>query len=363
MSRGWSRKRLAVVLLPLAVLGIALVVVWSTSTGTGRAPFGFYGVVLAEPPSPGEWTQMRNAGVQSVRVPFAWNAMQPAGSGPIAWAPTDQLVAGAAGEGMQILPFVGGTPAELASDSTTLPVMTATQRRGWESFLRALVGRYGPSGSFWQANPNTPYRPVRAWQIWNEENTSFFARPASPSVYDRLLQLSSQVLRGVDPHARVVIGGMLGRPAYQPPIAYPADLFLEKMYRAGSIRGSFSSVGLHPYSGRVSEIAAQARAVRRVLAHHHDSRKQLVISEISWGAGPRGSAWLAEGPGGQARLLTQMYEMFLVNRTAWRVSGVYWFSWRSHPSVPACVFCATAGLLDRRGHQTPALAAYRHLAR
>ena len=106
------------------------------------------------------------------------------------------------------------------------------QRRDWGSFLRALVRRYGPSGSFWQANPNTPYRPIREWQIWNEQNTSFFAHPVSPSAYDRLLQLSSNALRGADPQAQVVIGGMLGRPAHRPPFAYPADVFLEKMYRA-----------------------------------------------------------------------------------------------------------------------------------
>ena len=37
-------------------------------------------------------------------------------------------------------------------------------------FVAALIGRYGPEGSFWTANPILPKRPIEAWQIWNEPN-------------------------------------------------------------------------------------------------------------------------------------------------------------------------------------------------
>ena len=31
-----------------------------------------------------------------------------------------------------------------------MPVQSPAQRRAWSSFLRALVGRYGPDGRFWE---------------------------------------------------------------------------------------------------------------------------------------------------------------------------------------------------------------------
>src|SRR5437763_145559 len=42
------------------------------------------------------------------------------------------------------------------------------------AFLRTLIGRYGPQGSFWAEHPDLPRVPVRAWQVWNEESGPFF---------------------------------------------------------------------------------------------------------------------------------------------------------------------------------------------
>ena len=357
-----TRMKIPGVLLLLLVAGAALLANASPSPAAQGKPPGFYGVVLANTPSPQDWDTMEQAGVGSVRLAIPWQTLQPSGHGPIDWRSIDEVVGPAAGHGIAVLPFLGGTPQGLASDPTTLPIRTAGQREAWASFLRAAVSRYGPNGDFW-SDPYTPYLPIRTWQIWNEQNTPFFARPVSPKAYDRLLNLSSLSIRAVDPGADVLIGGMLGRPAAKPPEAYPADQFVDKMYSAGSIRGSFSGVGLHPYSEKVPEVGVQAKAMRKVFARHHDRRKTLAITEITWGAGPRGSGWLEEGPAGQAQRLTQMYRMFYAHRNSWRVTGVYWFSWRSHASVPQCVFCRTSGLLNLSGNETPALHAFESLAR
>ena len=45
-----------------------------------------------------------------------------------------------------------------------------TGRRTWAEFASRLVRRYGPDGQFWASNPDLPYHPIRAWQVWNEPN-------------------------------------------------------------------------------------------------------------------------------------------------------------------------------------------------
>ena len=34
--------------------------------------------------------------------------------------------------------------------------------------------RYGPRGTFWTQNPDVPRRPIRQWQIWNEQRAPWF---------------------------------------------------------------------------------------------------------------------------------------------------------------------------------------------
>jgi hypothetical protein len=361
MSRE-SRTKISLVLMLTASICVALLLAAGPGNATARTPSNFYGVVLADTPSPKDWDTMQRSGVGSVRLAINWDVIQPHGRGPFDWSSTDEIVGSAAAHGIEVLPFLVGTPLPLAPSSITLPIRTARQRNGWADFLRALASRYGPGGSFWQDHPYAEYQPIRDWQIWNEQNTQFFANPASPRAYDRLLQLSANALRSVDAKAGVIIGGMLGRPAAKPPVAWRADDFVDRMYKAGPIRRYFTGVGLHPYSEKISQVGIQAKDMRRVLAGHNDGGKSLAITEITWGSGPPGSGWLEEGPGGQARRLTQVYRLFRANRAAWRVRGVYWFSWRSHASVPECVFCRTSGLLNLKGNETPALRAFRSLA-
>ena len=68
--------------------------------------------------------------------------------------------------------------------------------RDYTAYLRALVLRYGPAGSFWDQHPELPRRPQRDWQIWNEPHLDFYwstkgrRRNAWAPEYARLLKAS-----------------------------------------------------------------------------------------------------------------------------------------------------------------------------
>src|SRR5690349_24973204 len=58
----------------------------------------------------GEFGLMTRAGVESVRVPLFWAAMQPSQTGPIDFSVSDRLIGGAAARGLRVLPTVLTTP-------------------------------------------------------------------------------------------------------------------------------------------------------------------------------------------------------------------------------------------------------------
>ena len=80
---------------------------------------------------------------------------------------TDRLVTLAAAHRIDLLPVVIYTPgwaAEYPGKSGSPPRAPSD----YAAYLTALVGRYGPKGSFWAEHPELPKVPIRRWQIWNE---------------------------------------------------------------------------------------------------------------------------------------------------------------------------------------------------
>ena len=128
-----------------------------------------------------------------------------------------------------------------------MPVHTLAQRRAWSEFLRALVGRYGPTGSFWELHPELPRDPIRTWQIWNEENDHRFAE-ASVSDYATLLRGAAPAIRSVDPDARILLGGLYATPRIEP--ALDATTFLSRLYDQRGIKDLFDGVRTPPLRGQ-----------------------------------------------------------------------------------------------------------------
>jgi hypothetical protein len=236
-----------------------------------------------------------------------------------------------------------------------MPVGSAKQRRAWSGFLKTLVRRYGPRGSFWAANPGIPRRPIRIWQAWNEENFFYFTKRPSPTKYAKLVKISHRAIHAADRHARVILGGMFALPAQRPPKAYAARAFLDLMYRRSpGIKRSFDGVAIHPYSRSYIYLKATINQVQNVMKRHGDGRTGIWITEVGWGSGHDNG--FEKGRKGQARQLKGAFRVFRKNRNRWHLKRVYWFS--LDDLAGTCNFCDSTGLFGAGFKPKPSWHAY-----
>jgi polysaccharide biosynthesis protein PslG len=337
----------------LALAALALLALAPPATaGAVYAPRGFIGISPQGRSEASDFELMELAGIESVRVPMAWSAIQPdvpAVTEPN-WSGFDRAVGFAAEHGIRVFPFLSSSPEWVAAYPTSEPVESAWQRWAWTSFLREAVERYGPRGEFWEENPELPFLPIRRWEIWNEENIVTFAHRPNPERFAKLVRLSGRVLHAADPGAKVILGGLFGRPLQVPPNVRSGD-FLSRLYRARPIKRFFDGVALHPYVANAGAIWAQIANLRRIMRVHNDAATPLYVTELGWGSDSFESRW-ERGLYGQARELDRAFAMLAAQRLRWRIGGVWWFSWTDEED--ACQFCDSAGLLTNGREAKPA---------
>src|SRR4051812_12072513 len=231
-----------------AVLAIALLL--KGPADAQALPRGFFGIVPQMAVGKRDMARMHAGGVETIRMPLSWGATQPAPGGDYDWSGYDKTVAIAAEDELEVLPILFSTPSWLAHDERVLPVADARRRRGWAEFVGAAVERYGSRGEFWREHGPTskrplPKLPIRAWQIWNEEDFFYFAKPVSPRGYAALLAISNRAGRRAAPRAQLALGGLFGAPPQGPPPAMDAVSFLDRLYGIRGARASFDAVALH----------------------------------------------------------------------------------------------------------------------
>jgi len=314
-------------------------------------PRGFFGIVPQTVLSEEDARYMRAGGIGSIRMGIGWESVQATRGGVYNWESIDRVVATAASQGLRVLPFLAGVAPWLSSTPTTLPIDTAQAREEWKAFVGAAVKRYGPDGEFWAEHSPTVAKegivipkplPIRTWQIWNEANFFYFAYPVSPVRYARLLKLSYNAVKSVDPGAKVVLSGLFGDPNEGGQFGMSAADFLAKLYRVPRIEHYFDAVALHPYAFHVDDLEAMVEDVRAVMLENDDPDAGLYITEMGWGSqnDPNVVAF-EQGIAGQARELRGAYRYLLANRRRLNLQAAYWFTWKD--STLYCSFCDSVG--------------------
>jgi hypothetical protein len=317
-------------------------------------PRSFFGIVPQTALTEEDARYMHAGGIGSVRLGIGWESVQATRGGAYNWESIDRVVATAAGQGLRVLPFLAGVAPWLSTPATTLPVDSAQAREEWKTFVSAAVKRYGPDGEFWAEHSPTVAKegivigkplPIRTWQIWNEANFFYFAYPVSPVRYARLLKLSYNAIKSVDPGAKVVLSGLFGDPSEGGQYGMPAAEFLAKLYRVPRVEHYFDAVALHPYAFHVEDLEAMVEGVRAVMLENHDPGAGLYITEMGWGSqdDPNVVAF-EQGIGGQARELRGAYRYLLANRNRLNLKAAYWFTWKD--STLYCSFCDSVGFFD-----------------
>ena len=147
------------------------------------------------------------------------------------------------------------------------------------TYLAALVERYGPDGTFWTDHPELPKHPLREWQIWNEPHLQdYWAAPEKgPYGYVRnyppLLRSSYNIVKSLDPGAKIVHGGHHAAGLGGDRAALPArDQALLR-------RGGAPDL---PPDGEARRQGHQALPRRDEEAP--DGRKPIYLTEITWPA-------------------------------------------------------------------------------
>ena len=270
---------------------------------------------------------MSSDGVGAIRVAFYWDVAQPQAGVAPDFTSTDAVVAAAAAHGIDVLPVVVRAPAwarKDAGDDGSPPRSNAA----YGAFLTALVQRYGPNGLFWAARPDLPARPIRRWQVWNEPDISKYFAPAKSqsawaAPYVTMAKAARAALKAADPGSTVVCAGLTNE----------SWVDLAKLYRAG-IRGTCDEMAIHPFSRSVSNVLKIVGLARREMTRAHDGARKLLLTEISWSSG-KGRSTFNYGwettEQGQAERIRQVLPRLAAKRVAYRLAGVFWFTWMSVP--------------------------------
>jgi hypothetical protein len=355
-----------VILVSLAVL---LALAPTADAAKRKVPQGFFGVQYdrgvtgaPEGDQDAQNALMARSGVESTRTTFSWAKAQPDASKPPDMSTTDDLVARMTRHGIRVLPVVISTPewAREFPNNVASPPLNADD---YGAYLKALIARYGPKGSFWTDHPELPKRPLREWQIWNEPHLQGFWYSPDDAWYDsyvNLLQAAHDAVKQADPGAKVVLAAM-------------ADFswsHLQRVYDAGG-RGLFDAMTMNFYTAKPSNEVKAIRRVRKVLKHNHQAKLPLWLSEIAWpaskGRDKIHASWQktwVQTDKGMATRLTQAYAVLVKYRRSLGLGRVYWYTWSSEYKKGDLF--NFAGLLRFNGAifvKKPALRAYQRSAK
>jgi len=358
------RRRLSATL--LAAL-LACLCISASAVSSASANSSFYAIVPQVTLKAKDYRQIDRANAGTVRLILNWSSIQPTKS-TTNWAYFDAQVKMAADRGIKILPFLYGSPDWIGGcshDCGTHPPSTRKALSRWKHFVGLAAKRYGPGGVFWQ-HYDGKARPIRVWQVWNEQNSkTFFTPKPSPKIYARVLDKASKAIRARDRKAEIVLGGMFGTPGGgHGNHAIAAADYLRKLYKISGAKHDFDGIALHPYARSIDSVKLQVQLARHELRRAHDSKTDLWITELGWASGGKPNPLNVGSKKAQAQRLTDAFKMFHSHRQEWNVRLVSWFSWQdSHASDSFCFFCDKSGLVTGKGKKKPAYSAFKRLAR
>lgn len=171
-----------------------------------------------------------------VRIMYSWAWLEQS-DGKMNWAEFDQWVARAKAQKLKVLAVAQGSPA-------------------WAN------GGHGPYDR--QSGLNTPPLPkfhprfaryvgelVRhgadAIEVWNEPNGGFWLPQPEPKAWAKLVVVSYQAVKAVNPKVPVVTGGLCPLPNGSLNENAPAKFLQKALENVPEFARSFDGVGLHPY--------------------------------------------------------------------------------------------------------------------
>jgi hypothetical protein len=369
--RGAGRRRLAVVVAALAALACLL-----PAGASAKTPKDFYGVVAQGGMDFTDAYYMNQAKVGTLRFHFDWRRIQRepghcqsnAAVGICDWSEIDYAAGLFAAFDVKLFPYLLNVPWFVDEDWNTPPIGSKADRKAWEDFVQAAVKRYGQGGAYWKNEfrdqfPDSKPLPVTDWEVWNEPSDGSYWRPKPNAVeYAQLLKLTGRAIHDANSKADVVFAGLFGTPT-EDNNGIKAFNYYRKAFAVKGIGKAFDSVGVHPYGPTMARVKTQMGWVLEEMKNAGFANRDIWVTELAWSSSDPPTI-LGVGPEGQARLLTESFNLFERMRGKWNIAGLHWYSWQDlPPNVPLCEFCEKSGLVTFERELKPSYYAFQKAAK
>ncbi len=180
------------------------------------------------------YANVQSAGFGWMRQQVSWAAMEPQRGTFRSTTATqlDQFVSGAHAKGLNVMLSVVKSPDWVGAKGG-LP----TKTQDFSDFMSFLTQRYAGR--------------VQAYEIWNEENYAVeTGGKVNVAAYLPILRAGYQAVKGADPTAVVVFGGLTPTGINDPSIALNDVEYLRQIYalNGGEIKQYYDVLGAHPGS-------------------------------------------------------------------------------------------------------------------
>lgn len=324
------------------VAGLVVFGLTRTGPGVSRIPdFGAdFGVIFQNHYPSGvanrALSTAAQAGLGLARVAPLWELTEPAppqgGRHRYQWRYDDNIAKQLAGHGLRWVAVLAFAP-------------------GWASVApRVLHG--GPRGTAnyvaYAAAVARRYRGlIAAFEVWNEENSRAFWRPApNAPAYARLYAAARAAIHRADPGVPVLIGGLAGG----------HTAFFDQVFRQPELRAGVDGVAIHPYAANPTGVLTQVERYRHRLDELGFGAVPLYVTEYGWSS-RRGSP-LEPAPIGsyapaalRPRFIVQTARQVLSSGCNVRMAIFY--AWLTSDRNPRALY-DWYGVASPSGAQTPA---------
>jgi len=302
-------------------------------------------------------------GAKWMRQDFFWSMIEPQ-KGVFDWSYYDQFVQQAAQHNVHLLPLLFDAPTWSGPAYDSIPADPSD----YAAYVAAVVGRYGPHGSFWTSHPSIASYAIQTFELWNEpyyDNGD--DGDYNPAAYAQLVKAAGAAGHAADPSAKFLIaaenqGEMVGSSWVW---------WVDALYQAvPDLNNYFDGIAVHPYGTDLTNLTyptpgqaytgyeqvRRLESIRQEFVTHGASDKPLWITEIGWPTCTTGSDRCTT-PAGQA---SDLQTVFNYARTTWKdyVQAVFVYTYEdahADSSNPEDNY----GLAYNDGTAKPALAVFK----
>ncbi len=319
-----------------------------------------------------DFTQINSLKTDIIRQGLSWPGVQPAAGNCTAqgdacnWSFPDSQVGASAANGLETMLGIFGSPGFVESSVNKPPLNNLGE---WEQFITAAAQRYGPGGAYWSGpyqnafGAGAPVKPVRVWQIWNEQSSNQFFEPKpDPKKYAKIFKPAAKAIHGVDKKSEVLTGGMFPDTG---PKGIKIEPFLKTFLKDKKVRKELDGVSIHPYAKNAKELDKQTKGARKQMDKSGAKKTDIWVTEIGYASGgPKSQPVVKKNEKDQAKAITDAYKFLNKKDKKLGLAGIVYFTWQDVPEgIGFCRFCSFAGLLNTGGAQKPAFNAYKKVAK